>query len=484
MVKHNTNRKMLAAPISEIDRTRVPPISAEVERPTKIRQPVPLSPVWRLNALQVLMRRWSRFGPYVAGQVLRFRGTPHRRRWEDAATAIVSESGFGPPHFTRQDHAVQFAPPSRIAFESVTGPLTDYLNRELNLSFQDHELPLRFFLRLGDDDSYEMGLIYNHWLADSLAIRELLLRISDRYRETEFPATIRLKDAKNRSPQVWRAPDFHELFRSHLNSWEFGSALRAAIQNLIKHASAYRIPLQNSLDFTTGFLRTTFPAGLIAQLHLRAKDCHVSVNDLFLAVLGQVMSKFTQEGRQQSWHRKQLGLGLVVDLRGAANVPLKGVFGAYMSLATVVLKDTDQQDTLALAAQIADHTRRLKQPRERVRSIYGLKSALFASNYLVINNKHRSIFYQLNTPVVVSLSNVNIRSGWNDPDVLEYSRITPLGPPTPLAFTTTTLGERANVSVTYRTTAFQSSQVETLMREFVAGLVAVADAATVVKSPE
>ena len=50
--------------------------------PTAVTEPAaPTGPVVRLNAFQVLMRRWSRLHPYNAGQVMRVSGTGDRDRW-------------------------------------------------------------------------------------------------------------------------------------------------------------------------------------------------------------------------------------------------------------------------------------------------------------------------------------------------------------------------------------------------------------------
>jgi hypothetical protein len=51
--------------------------------------------------------------------------------------------------------------------------------------------------------------------------------------------------------------------------------------------------------------------------------------------------------------------------------------------------------------------------------------------------------------------------------VLDYLRISPAGPLSPLVFTLTTIGRRLSLCVTYRTTAFRDDRTREIVDDFV-----------------
>jgi hypothetical protein len=58
-------------------------------------------------------------------------------------------------------------------------------------------------------------------------------------------------------------------------------------------------------------------------------------------------------------------------------------------------------------------------------------------------------------------------AGGDEPRVLDYLRISPVGPLIPVVFTLTTIGGRLSLCVTYRTTAFHADRLSSLVDDFV-----------------
>jgi hypothetical protein len=54
--------------------------------------------------------------------------------------------------------------------------------------------------------------------------------------------------------------------------------------------------------------------------------------------------------------------------------------------------------------------------------------------------------------------------------VIDYLRISPVGPLLPLVFTPSTMGNRLSLGVTYRTTAFSRADAEQIAKDFAAVL--------------
>jgi len=152
----------------------------------------------RLNVFQRLVRQWDTVHPYNAAQVLRIAGKPDvlalRRAWH----ATLGVLGLGPVQVAgRQFH-----------FQAINGnaakytvpvlppetPLHEHISTEMNRPFDgETELPLRPFI-LEERDSFYVGVIYQHWIADSaslrLVLKEWFVRVYDPAEASDTPALI------------------------------------------------------------------------------------------------------------------------------------------------------------------------------------------------------------------------------------------------------------------------------------------------------
>jgi hypothetical protein len=90
--------------------------------------------------------------------------------------------------------------------------------------------------------------------------------------------------------------------------------------------------------------------------------------------------------------------------------------------------------------------------------------------------RFKAQFFQKGLPFLAGISNVNLSGSWADqvkmPQggqamVLDYFRISPVGPLVPLVFTLTTIRDRLSLCVTYRPTAFSQNQAERIVTELV-----------------
>jgi hypothetical protein len=83
--------------------------------------------------------------------------------------------------------------------------------------------------------------------------------------------------------------------------------------------------------------------------------------------------------------------------------------------------------------------------------------------------ERRRKFYQKNYPLWGGLTNMNLNSLWaksNDDGPADYFRAVSTGPVTPLVFSVTTVGDRANVGVSYRSTVFSATDIESVKNNF------------------
>ena len=192
---------------------------------------LPRGPVVQLNAFQILMRRWSKLHAYNAGQVARVSGTPDRQRWKRAAEAVIRELGLGKPRFTNGDESVQFTPVPEVPVEQAdngTRDLETFFNEELNRPFAAGDLPIRFCILPappeGAEETHYLAAVYDHWIADSRAMRELMHRIFERYQAP---------DARTHLPALTLdVPSFKTLFGRHVGPLRRWTAMRESLKNI------------------------------------------------------------------------------------------------------------------------------------------------------------------------------------------------------------------------------------------------------------
>jgi hypothetical protein len=88
--------------------------------------------------------------------------------------------------------------------------------------------------------------------------------------------------------------------------------------------------------------------------------------------------------------------------------------------------------------------------------------------------RFKAQFFQKGLPFLAGISNVNLTGSWADQEkmpatgqavVLDYLRVSPVGPLVPLVITFTTIRDHLSLCVTYRTTAFSQNQAEQIATE-------------------
>ena len=327
----------------------------------------------RLNDFQLLMRGWAQLGAYNAGQVMQVSGKAEIERWQWAVEAAIHEIGLGIPQFGPGRFEVQFIPVDAIPVTQVQGPFETFISQEINRRFEPTDLPIRFWVLPREDGTYYFGAFYDHWIADSRAMRDLMHRIFVRYRAPDAPP--------NLPPLTMYAPPFRTLFRKHLGRSKLWGAERESIRNVRRHLFVHRVNLADPLNFTARCLYIDLPAGLITRIHRHAKAHGASVNDAFLAVLGEVRGYYTAgqryRRRRHGRRRNRISLGTIVDIRDAAAQPLDTVFGLYLSSYVTILREPENESITRLMELIARATRKVKRTFAFVRVYSGLEVARF-----------------------------------------------------------------------------------------------------------
>lgn len=393
----------------------------------------------QLTDFQRLMRSWKELAPYNAAHVLQISGTADLARWEGALNQTFSQLGSGEP----------------LHVQTSNIDLDHTIAAELNRPFAGTQLPLRALVIPAGHDHF-LALIYDHWFADSPSIRALLHRGFETYRL----GTADLPPLRAAPPSP---------------SGSAFSAITNGIRTYRRHRRATRIHLCDPLDFRTGFFSRRFALGTISAIRANARRAGAKVNDVFLAAAAHVLGEHTTAQRAAS-RRNEVGIASAVDLREPA---ADATFGFDLSYFSIVLQQPEEMRFEKLVRIVAQQTSALKVHDEVARFNLSLKCARFAWS-VTSKPRRRAELFRKGLPLVAGISNVNL-SGTSADDVaevarqahlLDYLRVSPVGPLLPLVFTLTTIRDRLSLCVSFRSTAFPDDIAAKLADAFISKLVA------------
>jgi hypothetical protein len=380
-----------------------------------------------LNIFQKLMRKWEAVHPYNAAQVMKISGTPDRAALETAWRMVLDTAGLG--HLHLSDNRYGFQPLNGRGDGCLCNcgpPLTQHISAELNRPFADPtEPPLRPFV-IAEAEHYFAGVVYQHWVADSVSVRMLL------------------RDWFVRASGYWKS----------IGPRRNGSGLAESVLGLARrHVRLRRVQKVESTalaDHRTEF--DIFPAqrGLIGKLRTTAHRRGVKLNDVFLAALAEACSRHVP--LQRRGQRTDLAVGSIVDLRPYCTENLSQTFGLYLGFTNVVCRPDDLRDFDRLLANVSRQTRLQKKTGVAPASLMWMGAAMAIGQLSRPEELYH--FYRKELPLAGGISNVDLSNGWMKPyhpsPLMEYVRVSPTGPMTPLVLTTTTLGEIFHVGLTHR----------------------------------
>ena len=407
-----------------------------------------------LNDFQKVMRQWAALAPYNCGPLMNVSGAADLARWGAAFAETLRPLGL-----TNAE---------TLPVESSSLPLDRKVAAELNRPFARGDLPLRAYALPGEGDSHWFGVMCDHWIADSRSLRALMQRVFAHYasRGTEL-APLSFADDRARTARPLAQ----------------AAALFSSTANYFRHYRAHRMPLADAADFTSDFLIARFPVGAIHSVRALAKKHGATVNDLFIAAAAQVLGEFTKPQRNLSRggllrpRRDRVAIATAVDLRSPEDSRRDDVFGLALGYFDVIVERPEERSLEDVATEIARETNVSKSKTRTLQADWNLRMARRMWDRLS-HPRSKAQLFQKGMPLVAGISNVNLTGSWADqeeaddarPRVLDYLRVSPVGPLLPMVFTVTTIGDRLSLCVTFRTTAFSRGDCERLARGFVTRL--------------
>jgi hypothetical protein len=421
-----------------------------------------------LNIFQRCIRVWEQTHPYNAAQVLHLAGTADVARLGDTWNEVLGVSGLGIARVVGRRFRYEPAPRQDIAVVDRELGLERFITGELNRPFDRPSesgaasMPFRPFVLPGDG-TYHLGLIYQHWVADSVSVRMLL-------REW----FCRLHDPASATRQAVHVPrgGFWRYFGPGRAGWSLAGSAASLVGSMRQFSNARRIPArrddgQQQVECSVHHL----PDGMVQALLDVARRQQVTLHDLLLAALARACDEHGAPPRRAA---RDLALGTIVDLRAMSSENLDNTFGLFLGFTSVVAPADTLGDSDRLLASIASQNARHKERRSAAASMLRLAAAYTQMQFL--SQRQLAAFYRNYMPLSGGASNVNMNRSWTAPyhpsPLLDYIRVAPTGPMLPVVIAATTIGRRFSFVLTRRGSLVDKASGDQLARTLVDELTA------------
>ena len=374
----------------------------------------------RMNIFQRLARQWDSLHPYNAAQILHIEGHADPEALGKCWRKTLGDMGLGRvrvqgSRFWHEPFGEREAQPSLQQVPRAVA-LERHINEELNRPFdQGESSPLRPFV-LQVEDSYYAGVVYHHWVADSVSIR-LLLR--------EW--FLRLHDLAQASVQPFEIPrrGYWRLFGPGAVDWNPTKALLDLARWSARIKRIRRIEADAYSDLHVRFTLHTAPPGWIHRLHVWAKERQVALNDVFLAAMAEACDQHVPAHHLAK--RPDLALGTIVDLRPQAREDLSRTFGLFLGFTNVTCRRDELHDFPRLVRTISTQNQFHKTEHAAHASAVRMLTALTAGHLL--SRRRLLNFYRKRVPLVGGISNINLTNSWaaryHPSPLLDYIRVSP-----------------------------------------------------------
>ncbi len=381
----------------------------------------------RFNIFQNLAREWEAVHPYNAGQAMRIAGDADvaalAASWMDVSEAAGLSDRFGVS-------AVE---------EARDIGLERHFTRGLNLPFPEGSRPFRPFI-IRQTDSFWMGMIYRHCIADSVAIRSLMrawfMRLLDPSCELE--------------PLSWPARGYRQFL---IGSGRL-DPLQTPLMLLRRYSQmrrARKIHTCGPLDYPVRVRLFELVEGLIPRLREYAHRRQVKLTDVFLAALLAAAARLVPA--QHRSDRTGVAVGSIVDLRNELSARDRDTFGLFLGFDTVQCAARQAADWPRLAQTVSAQTCRGRKNGRAAASALWMGAAALAGRFTARQRLYD--LYRKELPLLAGISNVNLNETWvaerRPRAILEYLRVSPTGPMVPAVLSLTTFGDALRVAMTYRT---------------------------------
>ena len=417
-------------------------------------------PFSRLNLFQRTARQWDGLHPYNAGQLMYIAAALDPGHAAACWAETLRDLQMGGIEWAgaRYRHIAADAPATLLDDHADLGA---FIADQLNTPFDDvSQGPFRAMVRR-DGQTTCLGVFYHHWVADSVSIRMLM-------REWFYRCCA--PQLASRQPIVMR-DDTAGAFPWGA-SWR---AVRSLLDLSVRGKQVRRLSGKAQANMEVAYRLLQLPDGAAGRLHQAARARGVKVTDLMLCSLAQTCHRHMPAAQK---HRPGLAVGSIRDARTMDTRDTRDTgdnrdaFGMALGSGTIICPASILDHRDKLLKHIAAENQQHRQPSSIAAHQLKLRFALTAGRLL--NRESLMDFYRKRMPLSGGLSNVNLTDTWvakhHPSPITQFVRISPTGPMLPLVMTPTTLCEKFNIAITWRTAVFAPEAIDALLRSLVESL--------------
>jgi hypothetical protein len=426
-----------------------------------------------LNIFQRVMRVWEEAHPYNAAQVMEIAGRADVGRLTDAWNEVLAASGLGHARVAGRWFCYEPAGRQEVTVVDAAAGLDGHITRELNTPFCNPPrrrsapctmMPFRPFVLQGEG-SYHLGVIYQHWVADSIAMRMVL---REWFCHLHDPARV------TRRPLAMPEGGFWRYFGPGRGGWKLLPGVYATVRSTAEFARARKIDKESGPQDVACTVHR-LPEGAVEALLAGARRRKVTLNDVIMAALARACDEHGANPRRAE---QDMALGTIVDLRATSSEDMENTFGMFLGFLGVVVPAGRLRDREGLLAYIAAHSARQKERKAAQASM--VRMAIGYAQGRMLSARQLAAFYRTYMPFSGGISNVNMNRSWpaayHPSPLLDYVRVAPTGPMVPLVIAVTTIGKRFSFVLTRRESLVDAARGAQLAQAFAEELTAHANA--------
>jgi hypothetical protein len=409
----------------------------------------------KFNTFQRVMLQWNELNPYNAVNVVRISCALDFERLQKAINGTLQACGLTGLTLNRKNgnfhyHGAAVRCEIKIIAAGESS-LSVEIERQVNTAFPAEENfnPFRFFVA-PEQNSFTLGLIYFHAIADDGAVMILLKDIVDAY-----------FGKNSSSPPELYPPRHDQLLQHHPILLARKLATIPSLVGDMRNSS--RPHCRDSHNLENGFEFFSLKPETLKSLLKTSKSWDVKLNDLFLAIL---LKSFSPLADAQSARRKKISIGCVVNTRNEIGMRDSRTFGLFLGLFTVSHEVPNGIGLKNLAIEIRRQTLAVKQKRLYLGTPLEMVLARLLPPWLSPARQEK--LFRQNFPLWGGITNMNLNSLWQPDEKrpLEYFRAVSTGPAVPLVLSVTTFNNFVNIGVTFRKSVYSAVQIERIKNDF------------------
>jgi len=327
---------------------------------------------------------------------------------------------------------------------------------ELNRPFPQSTLsPFRFFA-VETADSFCLGLVYFHAIAGAESIALLLRGIINRYMERSNRPYV---------PPLDLYPQ-HYGIKSFVHPSLLGGQFRLMLRHMGNMRRSCRPRYRKMEDYRNAFTAFVIEPDRFHRIVATAKRWGVTLNDFFLAVILLSLSPLAG-ARLRAPRRRQISVASIANIRKDLKIDASRTFGLFLGSFSVSHEVPEGITLEALARDLQHQTDMIK--RHKTYLLFPLELKVAEVLIPLLGGGRVARFYAKNYPLWAGITNMNL----NPISPLDYEegpgyylRGVSTGPVTPCVFAITTVGEKINVGVSYRTAVYKPEAMDRIVNRF------------------